>query len=890
MGRCRAGDRPRLLLLLVLAGLSEGTLKLRTSKGPVEVLLNENGLLHCEIDKLYGLTLSSNNLGISWVFIQGTGKNNIFTYSNGEITSVWKEAELSENSILNGDMSLMLKNVTFKHSGKYQCEVVIPPNERDSLTVNLEVLAQPTVTVVSEKIVEVGTGGEMTLRCQLTGYYPCESNVEWIQLTPSQIETKLVTNLCISPPIKNPDRTCNAIVEVSLEPRVKDIGSSYECHVMHKTLPEPNIVNAEVILKEAEILISTQSIIGSIIGSIFITVLLTATGILIYICYFYKVPPKVSDIQLPDRIVHHEVADIICHVAGFRPGDIDLSWYLQRNGKDEQLIHKDKKAFLGSMLCKQNEPSEMSTNENHWKVLRSFQTYENLTHSFSSTLKVFPDVMTDNNARIICRVTHPAGSEERCSFLAVHGIAPKLAKIIRPPVILHNRSLMLIYPIKLFKPNLLNIKWYKIINGVKSLLVEYKTGSKLDFTVDQYSHCVDEFSSDNDTYSVNSMLIFIATIKEDDGKEYLCEVNHDAMENSVEEKVKLEVKASPSLDTILCEPVNPKIEKELILSCKVHSFYPKSITVQWFKDEEPIKDFTISDIVQNHKDNLFELTTTCTIIPTLSDLQSKYQCRVTHKSLRSPSFVEYVLENLASSPKINEITCDPVQPEIGKELTLTCEIKEFYPEDIQIHWFRDCVRIDENQNLGIISETLSIEHGLYHKITKLTWIPSTDDQQAEYKVEVCHSKSSANLLKQSFQLFLKVTAEDFERELILVYKDISKNEEFRRRIQLPLRAVTPKVSEIKSNPVQPEIDGNATLSCRISEFAPMDINVIWSKGCKIYKVEEIIVEVPKIDETGLYSTMTRLPIIINEDSEEYTCEIEHEKTNDIVEKKFTLKI
>ncbi|XP_051885490.1 uncharacterized protein LOC127577890 [Pristis pectinata] len=966
----RTGASPRLLVpaaiaLLVLLPPSEGNLKLRASKSPVEVILNENGLLQCEIANLTGITLNPKNLGILWVFIRGTEKLNIFIYSDGQITSLWKEAELSENAIQDGNMSLLLKNITFKHSGEYQCEVVIPPNDKDSLMVKLEVLARPTVTVVSEKVVEVGNGGEMVLGCQLNGYYPCESKTEWFQSNPSQAKTKLLTDICIAPPIKNPDGTCNVTTEVQLEPHVEDIGSSFECRVTHKTFPEPYTVTAAVTLKEAEIRLSTRSIVGSVIASIIISVLLIAAGIFLYMRYYYKVPPKVSDIQLSPRILHQELAKVTCHVSGFRPDVINVGWYLRRqNGTEEKFIGEHKKGQLVALFGKEkkiNETGQMSEIEGKWKISTiTSEKNSDGTHSLSCTLEVYPDIMEDNRAEIICRVKHPAGSEEKCIQFYVNGIAPKLANIIQPPVVHHNRSVMLTCPINFFKPRTLTIKWYEKINGVKSLLLDYNTGDEVISSVGRYSHRVNEFSYPDHTYSVHSILFFNATIEEDDGKEYCCEVNHMSLEHPAEQWAKLEVKALPSLNTILCEPVNPEMDKELTLSCKVHSFYPKSIIVHWFKDKKAIKDVETSEIIEN-PDKLYELTTTCTIIPTLSDIESKYQCQVNHESLIHPRFVEYIPENLVSPPKVNEISCDPVNPEIGKSLTLACEINEFYPEGIQIDWFRDDVRITEITKYGIINEELWDEHGLYNKVTKLTLTPSTDDHQAEYRVEVYHSKSSSKPQKQCFQLFLEglpkfsdfkmepkipsyghhlsvsysvhdllsknvtfewykgsepvkggitnsdfvcthqktyrvesclnflVTAEDFEKDLIFLCKDHSKGEELKRLIQLPLKAIPPKVSEIKCDPVQPKMGENATLTCSIEHFCPMDIDVVWSKGWNEY-IKQQIVELPKINEKGLYSTITKLPIVVTGDSEDYVCEIRHAKTNDIVEKTFKLQI
>ncbi|XP_072128562.1 uncharacterized protein [Mobula birostris] len=951
------------IALTVLVPLSEGNLKLKTNKGPVEVILHKNSLLQCEIANLTGISLNPKNLGILWVFSQGTERVNILVYSDGHITSQWEEAELSANAIQNGSMSLLLRNVTLKHSGEYKCEVVIPPDYKEFVMMKLEVLAQPTVTVVSKEVVEVGNGGEMFLGCHLNGYYPCESNVEWFQSSPSQSKTKLLTDLCITPPVKNPDGTCKVTAEVRFEPQKEDIGSSFGCRVTHKTFAEPYTVNAAVTLKEAEIRISKRAIVGSVTASVIISVLLIGVGIFLYMWYMYKVPPKLSDIQLPARIIHQELAEITCHVSGFRPNKIHVWWYLKtQSDAREKLIGEFKRYQMIGSFWGKNRIQEIELGNKtlvNWKLRTpNFQDNGDGTYSLSSTVEVYPDLTMDDRVEVICRVWHPTGTEEKHICLRVDGIAPKLSDIIIPHVVQHNSLVMLTCPINFFKPRPLVIKWYRNIKGEKSLLMD--TEDEVTSSVGRYYHNVKEFSFPGNTYSVYSMLTFKATVQEDDGDEYFCEVDHVSLKHPEEKCIKLDVKAFPSLNPILCGPVNPRIDKELTLSCNVHSFYPKEITVQWFKDKKAIMDFETSEIIENPDNKLYELTTTCTVTPTLLDLESKYRCQVNHKTLLFPKFVEYIPESLVCLPKINEITCDPVNPEIGKALTLACEIKEFYPEEIQIDWFKDNVRINENTKYGIINEELKSENGLYNKVTKLTLISSSADHQAEFRVEAYHSNLSAKPQNQCFQLFLKgaprfsdfniepkiplyghhlsvsyrvydlpskdftfewykgaepvkigvtnsdfvctpqktyniesclnfvVIAEDFGKELVFLCKDHSKNE-FKKHMQLPLKAVPPEVSEIKCTPVQPKMGGNATLTCRIEHFCPVDIDVVWTQGSKTLKDQQVV-EVPEMNENGLYSTITELPIVVTGDSKNYICEIRHAPSDDIVEKTFTLQI
>ncbi|XP_072448511.1 uncharacterized protein [Chiloscyllium punctatum] len=973
MSRVRSSLPPRVpvlvLLLLTLVPLSESKLKLKDSPSFVEVMYNENGLLNCEIAEFTGSELTPQNLGILWSFTSDTKKSNAFVYTSGIITEKWKEAELLTSSIIRGNMSLLLKDVVNKHAGQYQCEIYILPNDKATKTVTLEVLARPTVIVTSEKIVEVGTGGEMALGCQLSGYYPCESNTEWLQTTPAEGKPNVLTDICTAPPVKNPDGTCNITTEVRLQPGVEDIGSTFTCRVSHKSFTKPHQVEALVTLKEAEIHWSKASIIGSIFGSIITSILVLGLGTYFYMRVYYKVAPSMSEIQKPVQIIHQEPAELICQVSGFQPRVITIAWYLKRlNDAEMKLIDEWQDSNIFSFALNKDKKMEKvekrnETGDDVWKVRAgSIQKNNDGTFSISSILEIHPDIFMDNEAEITCKVMHPSNSEAIYKKIKLHvdGIPPKLAHIIKPPNVQHDSSVTLTCPINFFKPHPLKITWYKEMHGEKIPLLFLDNANEENMYPDKYSHYMTGFNYSDHTRSVYSMLLFNATIQEEDKSQYFCKVEHIGLSSPAEEQVQLDVTAFPSLDAILSDPVNPVIGKMLTLTCKVHSFYPESITVHWLKNDDVVESQT-PETIQNSENGLHEVTSSFIITPTLSDLQCKYKCQVDHKSLMYPRFAEYIPEHLVSHPQVSEITSNSASPEVGKELILTCNISDYYPEDIQVEWFRNEVRINNNVKYEKIAEQNSCKDGLHSKVTTITLTPSTDDHQVEYRIEVCHSKSSTKPIKKCFQLCLKgspkmsafrmepenpsygqhlsvfcsvsgishrnvtvdwykesqlikkgvtntkpilnsdkaykidaclkflVTAEDFERKLFLQYKDKDKGDKFTQHIHLPLQAMTPEVSEIECQPPHPKKGKKAILCCKIEHFCPMDILVIWSKGWTEYK-DEKNTEIPKIDEKGLYSTVTRLPIDVVGGRTEYTCEVRHPKTNDIVEKTYVLQV
>nr|XP_005990587.1 PREDICTED: uncharacterized protein LOC102349702 [Latimeria chalumnae] len=589
------------------------------------------------------------------------------------------------------------------------------------------------------------------------------------------------------------------------------------CQVKHKFFDQVYTEKANFQIIESIVETSHQVIIGCIIG--IITALLAVLGFLIYIRYFKKGQPIISEINCPSCIVHKELCDLKIDVSGFKPESIQISWHASRPGNLEN-IHKwtHKSNFSSRLYLNISHEERLIQNvceeQKEWNVeTTELIQNDDGTFSVSSSLKFLPDIERDDKAEILCEVIHEASNQPvtRSVLLKVNGVSPKLTYIITPPVMLHNEIAMLTCPINFFKPHAINISWHKYErkaeNLVKRLLMKKDIAQSDDCFIETvqggYSHSISKLNFPDFTCSMNSTLYFKPTIKDDDGTEYSCEVMHMPLQNLKEVKTKLQVtvffSAHPVVDRIISIPSNPEAGKELTLTCKVHSFHPPQIVVKWLMDgtQVPSTENTSSIAENVLEDNMIEkcgIMSQCTLTPTVKDIGKIIVFQVEHKNFVSPIVSEYHLKKLVSSPEVDIIHCNPTNPEFGKECTLSCDIRKYFPKEIQVEWYKDDIRIEKKT----IKEDNTIVDGLCYKKTEIKFTPTIDDHHVEFRLEVCHSTTSTKPAT--------------------------------RRFKLQFQAATPKVSEITCNIKQPVKGQEVILSCTASDFCPEDIVFLWSKG------------------------------------------------------------
>uniref|UniRef100_A0AAY5K8D9 Ig-like domain-containing protein n=1 Tax=Esox lucius TaxID=8010 RepID=A0AAY5K8D9_ESOLU len=140
----------------------------------------------------------------------------------------WVDAK----SLLQGNASLHLLNVSVADEGVYCCRVIITPNTY-KVSTRLEVSAKPVISL--PEAVTVMEGEKRTLMCEITGFYPEQLTVTWLIQNGSQLSRGVCTGMATP----NPDGTysVSSLITIKLVMAVEDERAVYTCRVYHSSFP-----------------------------------------------------------------------------------------------------------------------------------------------------------------------------------------------------------------------------------------------------------------------------------------------------------------------------------------------------------------------------------------------------------------------------------------------------------------------------------------------------------------------------------------------------------------------------------------------------------------------------------------------------------------------------
>ncbi|XP_044125583.1 uncharacterized protein LOC122920269 isoform X2 [Bufo gargarizans] len=159
------------------------------------------------------------------------------------------------------------------------------------------------------------------------------------------------------------------------------------------------------------------------------------------------------------------------------------------------------------------------------------------------------------------------------------------------------------------------------------------------------------------------------------------EVHHAALTTPIYRHLQLKVKGKPKMDKIEANQEFYKSGDLLQLKSKIHSFYPESINVKWYKDMEEIT----SQVTAAEKDDkgLFSVVSSMQCTVTEEDFEKPFRCRVMHET--TSKSVTWRLEKRAP-PIMDAIQANQEAYSAGETLELECKIHSFYPQNIQVTW------------------------------------------------------------------------------------------------------------------------------------------------------------------------------------------------------------
>ncbi|XP_078405428.1 uncharacterized protein LOC144684899 isoform X2 [Cetorhinus maximus] len=719
---------PVLVALVTLAPLSEqGDLIVSMNSRTVKAHVNEDVHLECRVSG-HMREIDLKNVGVQW-FIQKLGapdtlRREVYQFTSGKHTPYRKGATILDDDLKKGIASLFLPNVQFAEEGDYTCVVFITPDNgsgKSSMTVS----ASPKVSLSSATIT-IENGTEKSVKCDSVGFYPVSIEMNWRQKTKDG-EQIISKHICTGSPVKNDDGTYSVSSRLRLRPTLQDNGNTYICYVKHRSLIE----------------------------ALQLTTQLTV-----------KVPPKVSAISKPPRIIHLQEALLNCQISGYRPENISVHWLLQRKWeKKPNTIHQWKYILrdlqepvidVHQELISECESQFREQDESFKFETPAVEHNNDGSSSVNCKVMFWPDIHKDDEAILQVQVQHSTLEKPiiKNVKLKVEGIEPRMTDIVIPPCIIHEEVLAVTCPINGFKPRPLAITWSKKRDNVTNEIVklhpeqaEFIEGSETEQP--KYAHSTTELEYEDRTHSVASVLHFIPTINEDHGTVYICEVIHPATASKICKEVNLNIKAIPKCDDIKLSPEIPIVGEPAYASCRIYSFFPKDIRVSWKKDGILLKEMNADSEVVFGEDGLCNFISRLKFVPVREDFGKKLTCEFQHESIRECRKTDCALIPLVSPPIVGNIRCEPEFPEAGKEATIVCNAYGFFPKETMFMWFKNDERTDDP---GITSTDPQLDEatGFFCRESRWKLLIKPEYHQMEFRVEVLHFPTSHRPSRSSF--------------------------------------------------------------------------------------------------------------------------------------------
>ncbi|XP_074173356.1 signal-regulatory protein beta-1-like [Rhinolophus sinicus] len=175
----------------------------------------------------------------------------------------------------------------------------------------------------------------------------------------------------------------------------------------------------------------------------------------------------------------------------------------------------------------------------------------------------------------------------------------------------------------------------------------------------------------------------------------------------------LTVSAKPSPPVVSGPTGRAPPNQTVSFTCESHGFSPRKITLKWFKDgnELPASQTTVDPEGDSAS---YSISSTARLVLAPGDIRSQVICEVDHVTLQGgpPLRGTANLSETIRVPPTLEVTQQPVE---GKQVAVTCWVKNFYPRHLQLTWL-------ENGNMSQMEMDLTLTENKDGTFTRMSWL------------------------------------------------------------------------------------------------------------------------------------------------------------------------
>ncbi|XP_076419960.1 signal-regulatory protein beta-1-like isoform X2 [Peromyscus maniculatus bairdii] len=127
--------------------------------------------------------------------------------------------------------------------------------------------------------------------------------------------------------------------------------------------------------------------------------------------------------------------------------------------------------------------------------------------------------------------------------------------------------------------------------------------------------------------------------------------------------------------------------KTVNFTCKSHGFFPRNITLKWFKDGNELPHFGTA-VDPKGESVSYNLSSTAQVVRSPQDVHSQVICEVSHVTLQGgPLRGTANLSDTIRVPPTVEISQH--QSVLWKQINVSCKVSKFYPLRIRLIWLEN---------------------------------------------------------------------------------------------------------------------------------------------------------------------------------------------------------